>query len=58
VPAGCPFHTRCPRKLGGICEDTPPPEHRLATGHRIACHIPLETLNEIEPVFASESASD
>lgn len=51
LPAGCPFHTRCPHKLGSICEDTPPPEHRLDGEHRIACHIPLDSLKAIEPVF-------
>ena len=25
-PSGCPFHTRCPRKLGAMCETEPPPE--------------------------------
>ncbi len=44
LPRGCPFATRCPRKLGAICDDTPPPEQRLAAGHRIACHIPAEEL--------------
>ena len=24
-PSGCVFHTRCPRKLGAICEETEPP---------------------------------
>jgi peptide/nickel transport system ATP-binding protein len=38
-PAGCPFHTRCPRKLGTICESEPPPERTTETGHRIRCHI-------------------
>jgi peptide/nickel transport system ATP-binding protein len=54
VTKGCPFHSRCPRKLGDICEDTPPPEHRMKDGHRIACHIPLDTLREVEPVFVRE----
>ncbi len=44
VPRGCPFATRCPRKVGAVCDDTPPPEQRLAHGHRIACHIPAEDL--------------
>ena len=35
---GCPFASRCPRKLGAICDDTPPPE-RTFGAHRMACHI-------------------
>ncbi|MCZ6843447.1 MAG: ABC transporter ATP-binding protein [SAR324 cluster bacterium] len=53
LPKGCPFYSRCPRKLGDVCADTPPPEHDVGGGHRIACHIPLETLREVEPVFVS-----
>jgi peptide/nickel transport system ATP-binding protein len=48
LPPGCPFASRCPRKVGAICDTTPPPEQKLAHGHRIACHIPaaeLATLN-------------
>ncbi len=43
-PSGCPFHTRCPSKIGAICEDTVPPLGEVAPGHWIACHIPVETL--------------
>jgi peptide/nickel transport system ATP-binding protein len=52
VPAGCPFATRCPRKVGPICDTTPPPEHVTASGHRIACHIPLEELKRVDPVIS------
>jgi peptide/nickel transport system ATP-binding protein len=50
LPAGCPFATRCPRKVGAICDDTPPPEQRTASGHRIACHIPMDELMKVGPV--------
>ncbi len=53
LPAGCVFSTRCPRKLGSICDTTPPPEHRTESGHRIACHIPLEQLRLVEPVVST-----
>jgi peptide/nickel transport system ATP-binding protein len=44
VPRGCPFATRCPRRLGAVCDDTPPPVQRLDAEHRIACHIPADEL--------------
>ena len=37
---GCPFASRCPRKIGPICDGTPPPQ-RTFGAHRIACHIDL-----------------
>ena len=49
-PDGCRFHTRCPRKLGPICETEPPPWQQDGPGHRIFCHIPLEELRQVEPV--------
>lgn len=50
-PAGCRFHTRCPRKLGEICEREEPPWQDAGDGHRIYCHIPLEELRKVEPVI-------
>ncbi len=51
VPAGCRFATRCPRKLGAVCDTTPPPKRDNRDGHIIHCHIPLEQLAQTEPVF-------
>jgi peptide/nickel transport system ATP-binding protein len=39
-PSGCPFHTRCHRKLGAICETERLPARVAQDGHRILCHIP------------------
>ena len=50
-PKGCPFNTRCPRKLGAICETERPPVHKTVNGHAIACHIPLAELESFEPVI-------
>src|SRR5215470_18501690 len=40
-PSGCRFHTRCPRKIGRVCEEVEPPWQRASGTHVIACHIPL-----------------
>jgi peptide/nickel transport system ATP-binding protein len=45
---GCPFSSRCPRKVGPVCDETPPPEQHLANGHRIVCHIPASQLTTLE----------
>jgi peptide/nickel transport system ATP-binding protein len=56
-PKGCPFHTRCPRKVGRICEDRRPPGRRVSEDHIVACHIPLEELRAVEPVITFAGAA-
>ncbi|WP_137391569.1 ABC transporter ATP-binding protein [Rhodoligotrophos defluvii] len=48
---GCPFHPRCPRKLGKLCETVTPPLRKPTPDHEIACHIPLEDLAAIPSVI-------
>jgi peptide/nickel transport system ATP-binding protein len=43
-PSGCVFHTRCPRKIGAICEQQEPPLHKIGGEHAIRCHLPVEEL--------------
>ncbi len=43
-PGGCVFHTRCPRKLGAICEEQVPGVTALNSHHSIRCHIPPDRL--------------
>ncbi len=55
-PSGCRFHTRCPRRHllpdgGKICETTIPPWREAEAGHKIFCHIGIETLVAFEPVI-------
>jgi oligopeptide transport system ATP-binding protein len=37
-PAGCHFHTRCPRKKE-VCERTIPELTEIGNGHYVACHL-------------------
>ena len=47
---GCFFAGRCPRKLGDICDTTPPPTQRGPNGdnHFINCHIPISELESVQ----------
>jgi peptide/nickel transport system ATP-binding protein len=48
-PVGCPFHTRCPRKLpSGVCESSEPALLDVGQGHLIRCHIPVGDLREVQ----------
>jgi peptide/nickel transport system ATP-binding protein len=48
LPTGCPFHTRCPRKIGRICETDAPPWQNAGGDHAIRCHIPADELLAIQ----------
>jgi len=50
-PKGCPFNTRCHRKVGAICETEAPPNLEAGPGHFIRCHIALEDLRRVDPVI-------
>ena len=47
-PSGCPFHTRCPRKIGPVCERELPPVRVADDGHEIRCHYPLDELRKLQ----------
>jgi oligopeptide transport system ATP-binding protein len=38
-PSGCPFQTRCHRKIGEVCERVAPPLVEVESGHQTACHL-------------------
>jgi peptide/nickel transport system ATP-binding protein len=43
-PKGCVFHTRCPHKIGAICEAQEPPLTEIGRGDFVRCHIPVAEL--------------
>ena len=55
-PPGCPFQTRCPRKVGRICEEEAPPLRDFKNGHQLACHIEVAELEKMEPVIEMQNA--
>jgi len=57
-PSGCPFHTRCPRKIGEICETTEPELREEEAGHGIRCHIPLEELRRLQLLDTGAANAD
>ena len=39
VPTGCPFHTRCPQRIGPACTQRTPPLLDAGDGRAVACHL-------------------
>ena len=57
-PSGCVFNTRCPRKLGAICEQEEPPFLEVEPGHWMRCHIPIEELRRLQAAGAPPTRED
>lgn len=56
-PTGCRFASRCPRYLGSICDEQEPPDQNVVGGHTIKCHIPLQELAQVEPIFNTRDSA-
>lgn len=57
LPRGCVFESRCPRKLGAICETTEPPLYEAESEHAIRCHIPAAELERLQRQYKAEEAT-
>jgi peptide/nickel transport system ATP-binding protein len=58
IPPGCRFHTRCPRKVGAICETEEPAWQSVNRYHSICCHIPLEELRAMQTPVTSRTEKE
>jgi len=57
-PNGCSFHTRCPKKIGEICETEEPQLEAVAndeSSHCIGCHLDQEQMESPLDLVAEES---
>jgi len=58
TPDGCPFHNRCPQKIGDVCETDPPElegiESDHDTGHRIRCHLDEQEMSKSDDEIKRE----
>jgi peptide/nickel transport system ATP-binding protein len=57
VPAGCRFATRCHRKVGPICDTTPPPIRQMSQTREITCHIEVEALRAPPSIIAEPAGA-
>ncbi len=57
-PSGCVFQTRCPRKIGAICETVEPPLEEAEPGWFKRCHIPIEELRLLQGQPPAEVTAD
>ncbi|GLQ08186.1 dipeptide/oligopeptide/nickel ABC transporter ATP-binding protein [Devosia yakushimensis] len=38
-PVGCPFHTRCPSAMPGVCDTAMPRQTRISDQHTVSCFL-------------------
>jgi len=48
IPELCSFLARCPARIDGLCNQTPPAEKALSSGTRILCHRSLADLTQMQ----------
>ena len=39
VQRGCPFYSRCPQRIDGVCDESPPPEIKVGPNHTAWCFL-------------------
>jgi peptide/nickel transport system ATP-binding protein len=39
LPKGCPFHTRCRKKIGEVCESAYPERQEISADHYVNCYL-------------------
>jgi len=49
----CSFRARCPVRIDGKCNVTPPSLKKLPSGAEILCHHPAAELNRLQTVEAT-----
>jgi len=53
-PSGCPFQTRCPKKIGDVCETDVPELEAVGDDHQISCHLSIEEMSERDSFIGRE----
>ncbi len=48
IPRGCPFHTRCPSFMPGVCDENKPILTDIGDGHMVSCFL-YDIKGEPEP---------
>jgi peptide/nickel transport system ATP-binding protein len=56
LPRGCVFHTRCPRRIGPVCDESEPPLAEISDGHAVRCHLPAGELGRADSPPAARRA--
>ena len=54
---GCPFASRCPRRIGDVCRQAPPATRRPAPDHLVACHLEVAALEGVPPIWKARNGA-
>lgn len=54
---GCSFASRCPHRIGTICDTEKPYQRDIEPGHWIQCHLDIDTLQAVPPIWSNANSS-
>ena len=54
---GCPFASRCPHRIGTICETEKPYRRDIGPDHWIQCHLDAGSLMAVPPIWSTPNSS-
>jgi len=53
---GCPFDTRCQRRIDHRCSQQPPPLRLPTIDHHISCHLTVDDLGAVSPIWRQRTS--
>ena len=57
IQRGCPFYSRCPQRIAGVCDESRPPEIEVGPNHTARCFLYTED-HQAESGVATTNAAD
>ncbi|WP_282605078.1 ABC transporter ATP-binding protein [Pelagibius sp. Alg239-R121] len=55
---GCPFESRCPKRIAGCCDSQTPPIQEFGDSHWLRCHLAQDILQAEPPIWTAHQTTE